>query len=80
MHSEREAKTVCPSGLRGWTQVPLAQAAWVQIPQLSFTSKLLQFQQSWQSWKTFRLTEPQTEQLSTCLHFIPESKTLCPSG
>ena len=28
-------KTVCPSGLRGWTQVPLAQAAWVQIPQLS---------------------------------------------
>jgi hypothetical protein len=30
------AETVCPSGLRGWTQVPLAQAAWVQIPQLSF--------------------------------------------
>ena len=29
-------KTVCPSGLRGWTQVPLAQAAWVQIPQLSY--------------------------------------------
>ena len=29
------AKTVCPSGLRGWTQVPLAQAAWAQIPQLS---------------------------------------------
>ena len=28
--------TVCPSGLRGWTQVPLAKAAWVQIPQLSF--------------------------------------------
>ena len=28
-------KTVCPSGLRGWTQVPLARAAWVQIPQLS---------------------------------------------
>ena len=27
-------KTVCPSGLRGWTQVPLARAAWVQIPQL----------------------------------------------
>ena len=26
---------VCPSGLRGWTQVPLAQAAWAQIPQLS---------------------------------------------
>ena len=32
-------KTVCPSGLRGWTQVPLAQAAWVQIPQLSFISR-----------------------------------------
>ena len=31
-----QKKTVCPSGLRGWTQVPLAQAAWVQIPQLSF--------------------------------------------
>ena len=31
----RDVKTVCPSGLRGWTQVPLAQAAWVQIPQLS---------------------------------------------
>ena len=30
-------KTVCPSGLRGWTQVPLARAAWVQIPQLSYS-------------------------------------------
>jgi hypothetical protein len=29
-------KTLCPSGLRGWTQVPLARAAWVQIPQVSF--------------------------------------------
>ena len=28
-------KTVCPGGLRGWTQVPLARAAWAQIPQLS---------------------------------------------
>ena len=34
--SLRIPKTVCPSGLRGWTQVPLAQAAWVQIPQLSY--------------------------------------------
>ena len=34
--------TVCPSGLRGWTQVPLAQAAWFQIPQLSLKiSKLV---------------------------------------
>ena len=34
--TQRQAsKTVCPSGLRGWTRVPLAQAAWVQIPQLS---------------------------------------------
>ena len=33
-------KTVCPSGLRGWTQVPLAQAAWVQIPQLSYPLSL----------------------------------------
>ena len=31
----RISKTLCPSGLRGWTQVPLAQAAWVQIPQVS---------------------------------------------
>ena len=29
------SKTLCLSGLRGWTQVPLAQAAWVQIPQVS---------------------------------------------
>ena len=29
-------KTLCPSGLRGWTQFPLARAAWVQIPQVSF--------------------------------------------
>ena len=29
------ARTLCPSGLRGWTQVPLAQAARVQIPQVS---------------------------------------------
>ncbi len=31
----RGPKTVCPSGLRGWTRVPLAQAAWAQIPRLS---------------------------------------------
>ena len=30
--------TLCPSGLRGWTQVPLAQTAWVQIPQVSYGS------------------------------------------
>ena len=34
-------RTVCPSGLRGWTQVPLARAAWVQIPQLSFFFRTL---------------------------------------
>ena len=28
-------KTLCPSGLRGWTQIPLARAAWAQIPQVS---------------------------------------------
>ena len=33
--SSAVVKAVCPSGLRGWTQVPLARAAWVQIPQLS---------------------------------------------
>ena len=33
-------KTVCPSGLRGWTQVPLARAAWVQIPQLSIIGRM----------------------------------------
>ena len=37
MLAQQGQKTVCPSGLRGWTQVPLAQAAWVQIPQLSFS-------------------------------------------
>ena len=30
------AETLCSNGLRGWTQVPPAQAAWVQIPQVSF--------------------------------------------
>jgi hypothetical protein len=34
--TRRTAKTLCPSGIRGWTQVPLARAAWVQIPQVSF--------------------------------------------
>jgi hypothetical protein len=34
--TRRTAKTLCPSGLRGRTQVPLARAAWVQIPQVSF--------------------------------------------
>ena len=29
-------RTFCPSGLRGWTQVSLAQAAWAQIPQVSY--------------------------------------------
>ena len=29
------SRTLCPSGLRGWTQVPLARAAWAQIPQVS---------------------------------------------
>ena len=28
-------RTLCPSGLRWWTQVPLARAAWAQIPQVS---------------------------------------------
>jgi hypothetical protein len=34
-------KTLCPSGLRGWTQVPLARAAWVQIPQVSLSCPVL---------------------------------------
>jgi hypothetical protein len=33
-------KTLCPSGLRGWTQVPLARAAWVQIPQVSLSCQV----------------------------------------
>ena len=32
--------TLCPSGLRGWTQVSLVQTAWVQIPQVSYGSGL----------------------------------------
>ena len=42
MEHARQAQptsTVCPSGLRGWTQVPLARAAWAQIPQLSFPDR-----------------------------------------
>ena len=31
----RLLQVVCPTGLRGWAQVPLAQAAWAQVPQLS---------------------------------------------
>ena len=34
------SKTLCPSGLRGWTQVPLARAAWVRIPQVSYADRL----------------------------------------
>ena len=30
--------TLCPSGLRGWPQVPLVQTAWAQIPQVSYGS------------------------------------------
>ena len=33
--------TGCPSGLRGWTQVPLVKTVWVQIPQLSLVVFLL---------------------------------------
>ena len=29
--------TLCPSGLRGWTQGPLVQTAWAQIPQVSLS-------------------------------------------
>ena len=36
--ASQAAGTLCPSGLRGWTQVPLARAAWVQIPQVSLSS------------------------------------------
>ena len=32
--------TLCLSGLRGWTQVPLVQTAWVQVPQVSYGSGL----------------------------------------
>jgi hypothetical protein len=31
----RGPKTVCPSGLRGWTQVATAQASWAQVSQMS---------------------------------------------
>ena len=34
-------ETVCPSGLRGWTQVPLAWAAWAQIPQRSLVKVVI---------------------------------------
>ena len=31
-----DTKTLCPSSPKGGTQLPLAQAAWLQIPQMSF--------------------------------------------
>ena len=43
LYEGRANKTLCPSGLRGWTQVPLARAAWVQIPQVSFLHHLCRF-------------------------------------
>ena len=37
MNSQSVPETLCPSGLRGWTQVPLVQTAWVRIPQVSLS-------------------------------------------
>ena len=59
----RPPRTVCPSGLRGWTQVPLARAAWVQIPQLScyhYRGNLLE--SSTRTWRnhTTSYTRPET--------------------
>ena len=34
-HKSRK-RTLCPSGLRGWTQLSLAPVAWAQTPQVSF--------------------------------------------
>ena len=69
------SKTVCPSGLRGWTQVPLARAAWAQIPQLSvFSYQFLRIPQKM----------PRSQQLgrqcSNATHVARTSKTVCPSG
>ena len=36
-----QSPTLCPSGLKGWTQVPQARAASVQIPQMSFLALCL---------------------------------------
>ena len=46
-------KTLCPSGLRGWTQVPLAQAAWVQIPQVSIFENfgISGWRSGWMEWE-----------------------------
>ena len=41
--------TLCPSGLRGWTQVPLARAAWAQIPQVSFYKSYISLLHGFQS-------------------------------
>ena len=51
--------TLCPSGLRGWTQVPLARAAWVQIPQVSV---LLGSEEVNRFWKNVKIqTENERE-------------------
>ena len=46
-------KTLCPSGLRGWTQVPLAQAAWVRIPQVSIFENfgISGWRSGWMEWE-----------------------------
>ena len=48
---------LCPSGLRGWTQVPLVQTAWGQIPQVSYGS-------------TPALPPPQKTKCGCCRHAL----------
>ena len=59
--------TLCPSGLRGWTQVPLAQAARVQIPQVSF------FMWSNIKVQASRLT---ASSRNACLHILEQKNHL----
>ena len=51
------SRTLCPSGLRRWTQYPLARAAWVQIPQVSYMPKCSSVFAERKSFHTARLSE-----------------------
>ena len=57
-------KTLCPSGLRGWTQVPLAQAAWVQIPQLSSENFVLALAQKQACFRKHKASRPPATSLA----------------
>ena len=62
-------RTLCPSGLRGWTQVPLARAAWAQIPQVSCGGHSTTRQQLGR-WVVKRGACPAAIQCGACLRWL----------